>query len=315
MLSRGLGGQGMCNLHRSFSLRRTARQGIATVIEAVFLCIVATGAEAYTSAGDRLFPATLVLPQAAPSDQFFVTPTTQPFKNDVQATSVTEAYDKTITPRLGVQLSETEGWGTKAGEGSTTGPHNFVLALKYLVDVNKKHEFFFTVAVDHEFGNTGGGSAPHGRGATLPTVYFGKGLGDLDIGYLRPLAIVGYARYQISDGAPRPDGAALGFALEYSIPYLQSKVKAFDIPDPLRRITPLVECLISTPIGRDYGTGTNALIAPGISYKGEGWEAGVEALVPVTSEAGSGVGAIAQVNFSLDYLFSTGIGEPLFHGR
>lgn len=305
----------MYSLHRSFSFRRVNRLGIIILLEAVLLCVVTTGAEAYTSAGDRLFPATLVLPQAAPSDQFFVTPTTQPFKNGVQATSVTEAYDKTITPRLGVQLSETEGWGTKLGEGSTTGPHNFVLAFKYLVDVDKKHEFFFTVAVDHEFGHTGGGSAPHGRGATLPTLYFGKGLGDLDIGYLRPLAVVGYARYGISDGAPRPDRATLGLALEYSIPYLQSKVRAFDLPDPLRRITPLVECLVSTPVGKDYGAGTNALIAPGISYGGEGWEAGIEALVPVTEESGSGVGVIAQVNLSLDYLFSTSIGEPFFYGR
>ncbi len=48
-------------------------------------------------------------------------------------------------------------------------------------------------------------SAPSfASGATTPRVYFGKGLGDLDIGYLRPLAVAGLVGYQIADLPPRP---------------------------------------------------------------------------------------------------------------
>ena len=63
-------------------------------------------------------------------------------------------------------------------------------------------------------------------------------------------------------------------------------------------------------------TSTGALfavtVAPGVNYAGEGWELGLEALLPATRAAGSGVGVIAQFHLSLDYLFPESIGRPLF---
>jgi hypothetical protein len=43
---------------------------------------------------------------------------------------------------------------------------------------------------------------------------FGKGLGDLDIGYLRPIAVTGYAAYQAADSRPRPDLALGGLTVQ-----------------------------------------------------------------------------------------------------
>jgi len=55
------------------------------------------------------------------------------------------------------------------------------------------------------------------------------------------------------------------------------------------------------------------LIAPGVSYAGEGWEFAVEALVPATSATGSGVGVTAQLHLALDFLFAdTPLGRPIF---
>ena len=64
-----------------------------------------------------------------------------------------------------------------------------------------------------------------------------------------------------------------GIAVEYSIPYLQSKVRAFDLPDVLRGMTPLVETFVVTTATRNRGGNrTSAIFGPGFNYSGEGWE-------------------------------------------
>jgi len=115
-------------------------------------------------------------------------------------------------------------------------------------------------------------------GATTPRVYFGKGLGDLDIGYLRPLAVAGLVGYQIADSPPRSNLFTAGFVVEYSIPYLRSKVQSLDLPEFVRGLTPMTEVLFTIPAGRASGARTTALIAPGLSYAGAGWEFAIEGL-------------------------------------
>src|SRR5439155_18232960 len=145
-----------------------------------------------------------------------------------------------------------------------------------------------------------------------PAVFFGKGLGDLDIGMLRPLAIAGLAGYQIADSRPRPNLVTAGLVVEYSIPYLQSKVQSLDLPEFIRGLTPMTEIQWTIPGGQSFGAQSTALIAPGVSYAGPGWELAIEALIPATRATGRGVGAIAQLHLSLDYLAAETIGRPLF---
>ena len=106
-----------------------------------------------------------------------------------------------------------------------------------------------------------------------------------------------------------------GLAVEYSIPYLQSKVRAFDLPDVLRGMTPIVEMLVLAPT-RNRGSRTTAVVvAPGIAYSGQGWQFGIEARVPANRAAGSGAGVLAQFTLSFDYFFPDTIGKPLFSAR
>jgi hypothetical protein len=137
----------------------------------------------------------------------------------------------------------------------------------------------------------------------------------LPIGYFRPLGLQGFATYQLSSGAPRPDNFLAGLAVEYSIPYLQSKVRAFDLPDLLRGMTPIVETLVVTPTRNRVGSTTAVIVAPGVAYSGQGWQFAIEARVPANSAAGSGVGVLAQFSLSLDYFFPDSIGRPLLTGR
>jgi hypothetical protein len=197
------------------------------------------------------------------------------------------------------------------------GWQNLLAYVKYEAILDPEHEFLASIGAAHEFGGTGTNrvGAPSTGATLVPTMFFAKGFGDLPIGYFRPLAMQGFATYQLSSGPSRPDNVLTGLAIEYSIPYLQSKVRAFDLPDVLRGMTPLVETLVVTPTRNRGGTTTAAIVAPGVAYSGQGWEFAIEARVPANHAAGTGVGVLAQFTLSLDYFFPDTIGKPIFAGR
>lgn len=292
--------------------------GLALLAGLLWGGLTARDAAAYSAAGDRLFPATLVLPQIAPGDEFYVNEFNLPLSGGAAGTprhanNLTVTYTKTITDRLGIVIDESWTRLDLAGGGAAYGWQNHDMALKYLAVLDQPHEFLFSLGLDREVGGTGAarvGASP--SSATTPTVFFGKGLGDLDIGFLRPLAITGLAGYQIADQAPRPNLVTSGFVVEYSIPYLQSKVQSLDLPEFFRNLTPMTEISFTTPGGKSFGARTTALIAPGVSYAGAGWEFGVEALIPASRATGRGIGVTAQLHLSLDYLAGDTIGRPLF---
>jgi hypothetical protein len=290
-------------------------------LTAGIVCALGAGqpAGAYTAAGDRTFPATLILPQLSPGDEIYFNYNMLPLSSNGagtanRATNFTVTYGKTITDNLGVYIEETYTGIGQEGLGTQWGWQNLDGALKYVAVSSIEHEFIMTLGLDRETGGTGAtrvGASP--SGATSPQLYMGKGLGDLDIGYLRPLAVTTFNSVGFADTAPRPDILSNGFSVQYSIPYLEAKVQNLDLPDAVRRMTPITEVLFTSPVGRSYGARTTALIAPGISYAGEGWEFAVEAQIPATRATGSGIGVTAQLHLALDFLFAdTPLGRPLF---
>jgi hypothetical protein len=272
-------------------------------------------ASAYVAAGDRTFPAMILLPQVAPADQLYVTPTTQPVSGG-RSTDVAINFAKTLTERLGVRFEEDYTWLGRNGASTLRGWQNLDMATQYLAVLEPEQEALVTLGVDREWGGIGArrvGASP--KGATAPTVYFAKGMGDLDIGYLRPFGVTGNIGYQFADAPPRPDNLLTNIAVEYSIPYLQSKVRSFDLPDVLRGMTPLVETIVTTATRNRGGNRTSVVFGPGVNYSGEGWEFIIEALVPAGRGVGNGLGVAAQFNLSLDYFFPDTIGKPLFSRR
>jgi hypothetical protein len=294
------------------------RWGGAAAAFAVAAAVMSPGAcLAYTAAGDRIFPATLILPQVAPTDEAYVNVATQPFAapapgDTSRATNLALIYAKTLTERFGIQFEGTFTRLDRRAAGTAEGWQNLEITLKYLAVLEPAHEFLLSLGVNHEFGATGSAAVGAGAsGATTPTVYMAKGLGDLDIGYLRPLAIGATIGRPIADRSPRPDLLATGVVVEYSLPYLESKVAPVPLPELLRGMTPMTEFFLTTPTGRSHGATTNAVVAPGVSYAGAGWEFGIEAMLPLTRAAGSGLGVTAQFHLALDYLFPD-LARPLF---
>jgi hypothetical protein len=294
------------------------RAGCVAAIGAALVAAAPRGAAAYSAAGDRLFPATLVLPQIAPADAFYVTPSTLPQSGAApgapkRTTSLTATFTKTLTERLGIVIDESWTRIDRVATGASYGWQNHDMAVKYLAVTDQEREFLVTLGLGREFGGTGAkGVGASASGATTPAVFFGKGLGDLDIGYWRPLSLAGLAGFVAADSRPRPNLGVAGLAVQYSIPYLQSKVESLDLAEPIRGLTPMTEFLVTTPAGRSFGARTTLLAAPGVSYAGPGWEIAAEALIPLTRATGRGIGMIAQFHLSLDYLFADSIGRPLF---
>ena len=279
-------------------------RNLIAVLPSALISLIPSAGVAYTAAGDRNFPATLILPQVAPSDAFWITPQTLPMTGGRQ-TQLTGTYSKTITERFGLQFED--GF---AKQGSETQAQSPDVLFQYEAILNEEHEFILSLQVDQSFGSY---NALPASPATTPAVTFAKGLGDLPMGYLRPLAITGIAGYSAAQGA-HPNAIITGLSFQYSIPYLLSKVAYVDLPPFLRGMTPITEVMYTSAVGRNYGQEAQLMIAPGFSYtEGSGWEFGIEALIPGTSGAGHGVGVIAQFVVQLDYLLPNSIlGRPIF---
>jgi len=271
-------------------------------------------AGAYTAAGDRIFPATVLLPQIGPTDEAYFTGFTvpqDPSLGDTRDSSLAMTWSKTITDRLSLTMTGTYSANQLTGGGTAYGWQNFDTSAQYLAVVNPAHEFLMSFGLDQNFGGTGAiGVGASRHGSTTPAIYLGKGLGDYDIGLLRPLAIAGFAGYQIADSAPASNAFQSGLVVEYSFPYLVSKVAPIAMPDFLRATTLMCEFEFNNPIGGNAAK-ASVTVAPGFNYAGQGWDIGLEALLPATSSAGRGIGVIAQLHFSLDYLMPNSIGRPL----
>lgn len=293
------------------------KAGRAAALAAAALPLFAAPALGYSAAGDRIFAATLAVPQIAPTDELYFRTSTLPLARSLapsgstRATNLTATYAKTITERVGLMFEGGYNWLDRDGASTLTGFQNPEVTLRYLAVLDPANEFLLTLGVNREFGEGSRRIGSDPNGATAPTVYFGKGFGAAGIEHLRPLGVKGVLGYQISDGGTRPDRYVAGLALEYSMPYLGSKVGAPALPDILQNLTFQVELLATTPVRGRSGSGTTAAVAPGISYAGQGWELGLSALVPVTDTTGGGAGVIAQFHLALDYLFPQTIGAPL----
>ncbi len=324
---------------------RTMR--LARLLATACLAVHAVPACAHVVAGNRVFPVTLTIDDPGVSDEVSIPAFTYSRSGASGGTGPGHAfdfgfeYDKTITDTTAIIFNT--GYGIQQMNGSKTqaGFENLYVTGKWQAYTNAAHEFVASLGVIREIGGTGTTHTGGDRyGSTAPTAYAGKGLGDLPIGFARPLAITGELSYVIADrklkalpqqqaagpagSAPFDSGIASqfnngannawagGFSVQYSLPYLQSQVKDVGLPSFLGNLVPLVEVTWSSPAGSPSAKGTTWTVAPGVIYLAQWGEVGVEALIPANKAAGTNVGAVALVHFFLDDLFPTSLGKPVF---
>jgi hypothetical protein len=307
------------------------RTGLAAALCCGCAAACATPAFAHAICGSRVFPVTLTMDDPGVADEASLptvselASTAAPGAPSVRTEGVNFEYDKRITENLGVAFNYGVNFLQGQGLARNSGFQNLVFTTKYQACLSPSHEFMVSFGVQREFGWTGTTQAgADAYGSTAPTVYFGKGFGDLPVPLLRPFAITGEFADAIADRelkiAPQTgftnNGAANqwygAMSLQYSLPYLASQVHDFGLPEVVNRLVPLVEVTWTSPASAPSTLGTTWTFAPGAVYEARWYQLGLEALIPADRAAGHGVGVIAQFHVFLDDLFPDSIGRPIF---
>jgi hypothetical protein len=306
------------------------------------LATLAAGTLAFTSqanahgyAGDHMFISTLLIddPNVAdeaslPTFSFLPQPTDGGSAPGLYA--VNFEFDKRITENFGFGIGSGYTWLTRPGDKTANGWNNLSVTLKYKPYVSVEHEFMLSVGVEREFARTGATGlngellGNEDSSSTTPTIYFGKGFGDLPIGLLRPLALTGTLGYTIADkklkvdpadGAPINNGIANGWSgglsLQYSMRYLSSQVKDYGLPAFVNKLTPVVELSWSSSASRPNQDQTQFLWGIGVNYTDRNYAVGLEMLIPGNRNSGSHIGVIAQFHLYFDDMFPHSLGKPI----
>jgi len=298
-----------------------------------FLALVAWGGEAsaHGFAGKRFFPATLTIDDPFVADELSLpTASYQKSADGTKETDFEFEFSKRITTDFGVSLSETLIRLIPRGDTPRTGFGNLEVGGKYQVFTSAPHETILSLGLDAEIGGTGRKAVGADSFTTVtPAFFYGKGFGDLpeSVAFLKPLALTGVLGVALPTRAKNEtitdDGVDIernphilqwGFAVEYSLPYLQSYVKDLGLPAPFNRMIPVVELSFQTPLDRGQGGKTTGTVNPGILWAGQFIQLSVEAMLPINARTARTVGVIGQLHFYLDDLFPKLFGKPLFGG-
>jgi hypothetical protein len=291
-------------------------------------------------AGARFFPATLSTDDPFVSDELSL-PTVStirtPDDGGTRETDISVDVSKRITPEFAIEIGDTFTTLNPQDGRAANGFGNLELGGKYQLLKNGEHEAIVSIGLGVEVGGTGGRSVGADSFSTWASgIFFGKGFGDLpnEMRFLKPFAITGQLGIAIPTSAStrsvsvdvqsgeldieverHPDVLEWGFALEYSMIYLQSQVQDLHLHAPLDRLIPLVEFALETPLNRGEEGQTTGTIDPGVIWAGKYFQVGVEAVIPINERTGNNVGVIAQLHFFIDDLFPHSLGRPLFGGN
>lgn len=269
-------------------------------------------ADAHSIAGDRVFPATLAIDDPGVGDEFNLQYGHQRVPGDAGDQSLNTLdfeWDKLITPNLALSFG-----GTYVMQNNPTarGFDNFEVGAKYLLYVNEAHEFMTSVGVDAELGGTGSRAIADNFSTLSPSIFVGKGFGDLSdsLAYLRPIALTAEVGPSLTTGSGQPNAFNYGFTIQYSLPYLEQHVHDVGLPEPLANLIPIVEIPLSRSQGQTTGT-----INPGFIWMNRYGQLGIEAQIPINHASGSHTGVLVQAHIFFDDVAPTTLGKPLFASK
>lgn len=275
-------------------------------------------ASAHAIAGNRVFPATMAVDDPGVGDEInleFGHAKSLTDDGDEQNTNTTSLeWDKLITPSVALSVVGTYVNVNAPNGGSARGFDNFAIGVKYRFYVNEKHELMASVGAVAELGGTGSRSIADPHSAITPTLYVGKGFGDLpdSLEYLKPLAITGIIGPRLTMNNADPDSLSWGVTVQYSLPYLQNFVQDVGLKAPFSNLVPVVEFPMSTCTGGPCSGHTTGSINPGLLWLNRWGQFGAEAVIPVNHASGKGVGVLFQAHLFLDDVMPHSLGKPFF---
>ena len=164
-------------------------------------------------------------------------------------------FSKRITENFGITISQDWTQIRQANGTVTQGFSNFETTFQYQILKNREHELAILAGVIVDWGHTGSTASGFATDYSLltPTLYFGKGFGDLpdSFSWFRAFAVTGQVGYQVptnsfdfTQNAFIPQQLVYGASLQYSMPYLKSEIvdlglaRFFQPPDSDHRSEP-----------------------------------------------------------------------------
>ena len=317
-----------------------SRRLSAAVAAALVLGVWPALAAAHGLAGKRFFPSTLTIDDPFVSDElslptfFHIKQPGDSGRPPGQVTSLSGEFSKRIFPDLGLTLAGDWNLLDPASNGKTeSGTGNLEMTLKYQFFTSAAHETILSAAFGWEAGGTGRKKiGAESFDVFKPAILFGKGLGDMpdQLAWMKPFAVTGLVEgvlptrsgnktFSLNDDGDldieiekNPNVLHWGFAVMYSLPYLQSFVKDVGLPAIIRQLIPIVEIDINNPLDRGFAGKTTGTVNPGIIWAGKYFQLGLEAVVPINERTGKNVGIRGQVHFFIDDIFPNTLGKPLF---
>jgi hypothetical protein len=304
-------------------------------LAAVAVVLSNAGALAHCFVGGRFFPATLGIDDPCVADELSLPTVAWSKTGDdppARQLDLSTEYSKRITEYFGVSIASTWTHLSQPGMPSQSGFQNIETTFKYQFLTLPDRELVMSASLVVEWRNTGAaGVGAESFTTYTPTLYFGKGFGDLpdSAGWLRAFGLTGQVGYAIPSSSAsvtvdpdsgdvsvdlHPQFLRYGFSLQYSMPYLKSSVVDLQLPDFVNHLIPIVEASFQTPVANFAGTGlvTTGTVNPGVVWVGNYFQVALEAMVPINCASGTGVGGIVQLHLYLDDIFPRGIGAPLF---
>ena len=308
-----------------------SRHLLHTLALAGFTAVAFTSdALAHCFVGARFLPATLATDDPCVADEMSLPTVAWSKTADVPPASQWDLgvdFSKRITENFGVTVSQ--GWTSiRQADGTLMqGFGNFETTFQYQVLKDREHELAILAGLIVDWGHTGSTGSGFATDYSLvtPTLYFGKGFGDLpsSFGWFRAFAVTGQVGYQIpttsfdfTQNAFIPQQLVYGASLQYSMPYLKSEIIDLGLPDFIDHLIPIVEMSLTTPVANNIGNPytTTGTVNPGVIWVGSYFQVELEAMIPINRQSGTGVGVIGQLHLYLDDMFPSTLGQPLFGG-
>jgi hypothetical protein len=265
--------------------------------------------------GKRFIPTTLAVDDPFASDEMDLLRVDRGSKNDNgRETSVGFEFSKRLTPDFALVVGWNYLFEEPRGGNRTSGAGNPEFSAKYVSLRSPEHEGIFSVGLGVEPGGVGPKRVAERVTTISPTLFFGKGFGDLpdSLAYLKPFSING--QFNVNNPANRTTGSGddkehnpttldYGVAVIYSVPYLQSFVKDVGLGAPFDRMFPIVEFNFTTNASKPDRGQTAAFANPGLIWVGRYVELGLEAKLPLNNVSGKNAGVRGLIHIFIDDLW------------
>ncbi len=270
--------------------------------------------------GDRVFPATLAISDPGVTDELALPTLTYlpQTSGGSQEFDANFSWSKTITPNTALVIQDGATWQKPGGYGWDSLSTELQWGNFCLPD----HELIATLGTTIIWGNTGAGTQTMPYNVYQPVLDVGKGFGDLpkSLNILRPIAVTGEVSESLpgqsfTNGNQNSTNLNWGFTLQYSLPYYNSHVAEID-NEFFKHLIPIAEFAFSKPLYNfaPGGNQTTGSFQPGAVYITDKWQFALEAIVPVNSASGHGVGVVGQLDLYLDDVLPDTLGKPIFNG-